>query len=364
MNVSQPFVPVTEPGSWIRPGRFDALCAGRDNNFNLLRMLAASGVLVSHAYPIALGPGVLEPLERALGGVTLGTVCVYVFFAISGFFITQSFERTSTLGRFVRARVLRLFPALAVVLVLTVAVGAGLSVAAASSYWAVAPDYVLRNLSLFLLRWELPGVFADNPYGGAINGSLWTLSYEVLCYFGVTLLGVAGILRRKWMVAVALALVVAGYFALQEVRFNSRVYLLFQLGLPFALGAAAYVWRDRIVLDARIALGLALLALVIRLLPGAEPLFRPVFVLALSYVTFWLGYLPIPALRAYNRLGDYSYGVYIYAFPAQQLVASWGAVTPGGNMALAALIVLPCAVLSWHLVEKPALALKAARRQV
>ena len=82
MNVSQPFVPVTEPGSWIRPGRFDALCAGRDNNFNLLRMLAASGVLVSHAYPIALGPGVLEPLERALGGVTLGTVCVYVFFAI------------------------------------------------------------------------------------------------------------------------------------------------------------------------------------------------------------------------------------------------------------------------------------------
>lgn len=262
-------------------------------------MLATSGVLVSHAYPLALEPGVTEPLERALGGVTLGTVCVYVFFAISGFFITQSFEWTSTLARFVRARVLRLFPALIVVLVLTVG--------AASAYWTAVPDYVLRNLTLFVLRWELPGVFTDNPYGGAINGSLWTLSYEVLCYAGVTLLGLVGVLRRKWAVVIALA---------------------------------------------------------VRLIPGAEPLFRPAFVLALSYATFWLGYLPVPALRVYNRLGDYSYGVYIYAFPAQQLVAYWGTVTALGNMVAAALIVLPCAVLSWHLIEKPALALKSLRRPV
>lgn len=95
--------------------RIGDLSAGHDNNFNLLRMLAATGVLVSHAYPISLGAGAVEPLESLLKGTSLGGICVMIFFAISGFFISRSFAGKSSLKSFLRARALRLFPALAVV---------------------------------------------------------------------------------------------------------------------------------------------------------------------------------------------------------------------------------------------------------
>ena len=87
---------------------------GRDNNFNLIRMLAAFGVMVSHAYPLSLGPGTPEPFEVFLKGDNLGRASVFVFFAISGFFITKSVSYRSSIGAFLLARALRLFPALIV----------------------------------------------------------------------------------------------------------------------------------------------------------------------------------------------------------------------------------------------------------
>lgn len=145
---------------------------GYNNNFNLLRMLAATGVLVSHAYPISLGADAVEPLASLLKGKTLGGLCVMIFFVISGFFIARSFARMSSLGSFLRARALRLFPALVVVLAVTVLAAAVLTTANATVYWVAVPEYYLRNVTLFFLKYELPGVFETNPYGGAINGSL------------------------------------------------------------------------------------------------------------------------------------------------------------------------------------------------
>ena len=96
---------------------------------------------------------------------------------------------------------------------------------------------------------------------------------------------------------------------------------------------------------------------VLAVLAHGSPVAEVLFVLALSYGVLWLGLAQMPSLLAYNRLGDYSYGIYIYAFPLQQLAASMGAVTPLSNMAVAFPLTLICAVLSWHLVEKPALRL-------
>ena len=337
------------------PGlRFGDRAAGRENNFNLIRMCAASGVLVSHAWPISRGPGAVEPLQAQLHGLTLGTVCVYIFFAISGFFITKSFERSASIARFLLARALRLFPALVVVLGLTVLAGLWLTRAPAATYLAAVPEYLIRNLTLFRLQYALPGVFEANPYGPAINGSLWTLNYEVLCYLGVFLAGIAGLLRAPRGVAVVFVAVVALCLAVPLLPAHPRLVKLLDLGLPFALGAAAYIWRDRLPLGPGPALGLAALAALAWWGPSA--LFRPVFVLALSYAVFLAGFARLPALLRYNRLGDYSYGMYIYAFPLQQLAAHWGMLSPGLNIALALALTLPCAVLSWHLIEKPALA--------
>ena len=333
---------------------FGDRAAGRDNKFNLIRMIAASGVLVSHAWPATYGGGVVEPLESELHGITLGTVCVYIFFAISGFFITKSFDRSDGIGRFLLARALRLFPALIVVLCLTVLAGLWLTTAPIDVYLAAVPDYLLRNLTLFRLQYALPGVFEDNPFGPGINGSLWTLNYEVLCYLGVFLAGVAGLLRAPRGFVLAFMVVIGLCLLAPLLPYHPRLVKLFELGLPFALGAGAYVWRDRIPLG--LAPGAALAALAVAAWWGPADLFRPAFVLALSYWVFLLGFARVPALLGYNRLGDYSYGMYIYAFPLQQLAAHWGTLWPSHNMAVALVMVLPCAVLSWHLVERPALA--------
>ena len=351
----------------MRLGTLEELAVGRDNNFNLLRMLAATGVLVSHAYPITRGPTAEQPFQAVLNGTTLGTVSVYVFFAISGFFIARSFDRPSGVGTFLAARLLRLFPALLVVLLVTVAVaGIWLTSAGAGAFWLAAPEYVVRNMGLFALKYNLPGVFADNPVGPAINGSLWTLQYEVICYAGVLVLGVAGLLtRRAVMLVLVLGFLVAGALS-PEFKQHDRAYFIVDLGLPFVIGAAFYAWRDRVVLDLRACAGLAAgAALVLVMVQGsalAEHVQKLVFVPALVFAVFCFGFFRSRALGTYNRLGDYSYGLYIYAFPAQQLLAQMGVVTPLENMAGAFVVALACALLSWHVVEAPTLAMKPGRR--
>lgn len=328
---------------------------GRDNNFNLLRMLAAAGVLVSHAYPLSLGAGAKEPLARFLDGMSLGSVSVLVFFSISGFFITKSFVFSTSWKRFLAARALRLFPALFVVLAVTVLV-AGLFLTAAdqAAFWNAVPGYMLRNLTLFKLDYSLPGVFEGNPYGTAINGSLWTLFYEVVCYAGVFVAGLLGVLRRPRLFALCLGIAVVLCLVMPYLPTHPRFQALARLALPFAIGAGFFVWRNVIPLSMPLVFGLGLLAWVVQ----GSGAFQSVFVLALSYGVFVLGYRPSTFFQRYNRLGDYSYGTYIYAFPVQQLVASSGVSDPLVNIALALPVTLFCAVLSWHLVERVALEFK------
>lgn len=340
--------------------RLGEAASGRDNNFNLLRMLAATGVLVSHAYPIALGPGAPEPLERLLRGTNLGDLCVYAFFAISGFFIAQSWDRAPDPARFLQARALRLFPALAAVLLVTVAVGLWLTTVPAALFWPDAAHYVIRNLSLFFLQYPIVGVFEDNPYGPAINGSLWTLNYEVLCYLGVLVGGMLGLIRRPAAMAGVFALALAAHAAGQALALPYRMERLIELGLPFAAGATLYAWRDRIPLGAGGPFALSVLAAALY----ATPAFQATLVLALCAWVMWLGFAPGGAIRRYNALGDYSYGMYVYAFPAQQLMAWAGIDAPLANAAAALPLTLACAVLSWRLVEKPALRLKDRRPAV
>lgn len=337
--------------------RIAELASGRDNNFNLLRILAAVGVLISHAYPISLGAGTAEPLSGFFGGVTLGTVSVMIFFSISGFFITRSFAGRTSFSRFVQARCLRLFPALIVVLMVTVLVsGFWLTTAAPGVFWGAVPEYVMRNVTLFSPRYDLPGVFLSNPYGPAINGSLWTLNYEVLCYFGVVLAGLVGLLTRPWLFTAALLGFAVAYGLNMAHGLHPRIDSLLMLGLPFSIGMSFWVWRRAIPLSVPLALVLLGLAYLIR----ETAIIEPVLALALSYTTFVIGYAKISTLAAYNHLGDYSYGAYVYAFPVQQMLAGFGIVAPLTNMALALPMTLCCAVLSWHLVEAPAMRLKKA----
>lgn len=334
------------------------VAGGRDNNFNLIRMIAASGVLVSHAYPIALGEAARQPLYAATG-YTLGWICVAIFFAISGFLITRSFDRKSRIENWFSARIARLFPGLIVVSVLIALLyGPVFTILSLGEYFSrwQTWSYVPRNVTLVSLQYGLPGVFAGHPYPVAINGSLWTLVHEVACYLGVLLAGIAGALRSRRFFAVVCLLYAGAYVAtgLPGVAelLPAKAAPLRLLSYPFVIGMALYVWRDRVRLSWLLAAGLAALAAVLR----PTPLFEPVFVAAIAYATFVFAYLPGGVLRHYNRLGDYSYGMYVYAFPVQQAaIALAGPMPPAMNIAIAFPVTLLFAILSWYWVEKPSL---------
>lgn len=336
--------------------RLGQLAHGRDNNLNLIRMVAATAVLVSHAWPLTLGPSAIEPLNVSLGH-SLGRIAVYVFFVISGFLITASFERSETLFRFVAARVMRLMPGL-IVSLLFVAFVLGLAVTRlpASAYLA-SPDtwgFLVSNTLLVSPQYSLPGVFEDNPFP-SVEGSIWTLFYEVACYGLVFLLGIGAMLRPR-----RLGLFVCGYATLCAVLLASgvdmpyKLHRMAQLSLPFVIGMGAWAWRDRLPLSGATAIALWVAAILL----GDTPFAYVSFLLAVAYATFWLAYVPGGWIRGYNRVGDYSYGVYIYAIPLQGLVVMlFGATSIWLHVALAFPITLLAAVLSWRLIEEPSLKL-------
>jgi peptidoglycan/LPS O-acetylase OafA/YrhL len=338
----------------------------RDNNFNLLRMIAAGAVLVSHAYPISLGIGAVEPLSVALS-MSLGTLALVTFFVISGFFISQSFENRSGLLAFCVARVLRIYPGLLVVLLFTVLViGPIFTRLSMRAYFTDVEtiSYVPYNLSLKWLQYELPGVFTQNPYPPAINGSLWSLFYEVVCYGMVAAVGALGLTGRSWKFCIFLTVYVLIYFGLD---LPSHDYLirhplfeyLHELTYPFVLGMVVYHFR-RFFLITNLNLLMCAGAGGIALLFCRSPFFHEAFVLFWSLLIFYLGYLPFKPLKIYNLVGDYSYGMYIYAFPCEQIGAAlWPGISPIALIAVSLPATLAFSTLSWHLIERRALARRA-----
>lgn len=331
------------------------VAAGRDNNFNLIRAIAAFAVLVSHAHPIALGAGTEEPL-KALTGHSLGSLAVFAFFILSGFLITASYERRKSWADFVAARVLRLMPGLVVSLLLVMFVLGPLVTSLSLGEYLTNTKtwtFLARNTALIQPQYSLPGVFRTNPLP-SVEGSIWTLFYEAACYVGVFVAGVIGLLARpKWFTGAALtfiALWVAKSWA--EVSIFYQVDQLIRLGVPFVVGMLIWVWRDVIVLRWWIMVGLV----GVTALLGPTPLYDLALVSTLAYALFWLGYVPTGRVRAYNQFGDYSYGIYIYAFPVQGLVV-WmlGAQTPLTNILWSIPLTVIPAILSWHLIERPAL---------
>lgn len=322
----------------------------RDNNFDVLRLFAAWSVLLSHSFALV---GREEPLHWF--GTTLGNLGVLVFFAVSGLLIRRSWEYDPSPRDFWTKRALRLLPALATVSLVTAFVlGPLVTTLSASSYFSSPQTWIypVRVTLLYTFGAPLPGVFEDNPYPG-VNGPLWSLPVEVFAYFCVFVLGVTGLLARRAMVTVLAAgsLAWAAWWVPNTSEGVGSTYVL----SAFALGAAAYSWRDRVVLSWPAALALLPLCVVSGL--GPESLRVVVWTVAAVYLCFWFAYALPPVGRPLTRFGDASYGVYIWAFPVQQTIVQVAGAdaSPLLVIAVATPIVWVLAITSWRLIERPAL---------
>lgn len=339
----------------------------RDNNFNLIRFIAASLVLFSHSFALSLGSGDFEPLRSTIG-MTWGTIAVDIFFVTSGFLITSSYFSRNNLLAFVWARILRIYPALIVAIIFCVfIVGAWATTNSIQEYLqsSQTQKYFIKNITLFFgIDERLPGVFLDVPYKGAVDGSLWTLPHEVRLYafLAFTLGFVAYIGKRIKFITVRNAILLIGVCSVLLHIFNHFHAILpvmyIRLFSMFFIGATFFVWRDKVHLSKK----WALLWLPILLLTAVnKDLFFVFYCLLLPYFIFCAAYVPSGYIRKFNGYGDYSYGIYIYAFPVQQSAA---ALIP--NISVPTMVIvsfastLSLAMLSWHLIEKRFLKMKGA----
>ncbi|KRF36531.1 acyltransferase family protein [Nocardioides sp. Soil805] len=339
-------------GSGILRGvRLGDRLGSRDNNFDLLRLFAAWAVLVSHSYSLV---GRDQPLHQL--GTSLGNLGVLVFFAVSGLLIRRSWEYDPSPRDFWIKRALRLMPALALTAVLTAFVlGPLVSSRSPASYFTSWETWLYPFKLVLMVPFgaQLPGVFDDTVYAGAVNGSLWSLPVEVFAYLMVFVLGLAGLLARRWVVvAVAVAsLVWAAWWASTMSEAVGSAYVL----SAFAVGAAAYTYRDRVVLSTPVALALVLLCTATGF--GPTPVRIVTWTVSAVYLSYWFAYAVPPFGRAMTRFGDASYGVYIWAFPIQQTVVHLvGTDTrPWVVTGIATPVVWLLAIASWRFVERPAL---------
>jgi peptidoglycan/LPS O-acetylase OafA/YrhL len=327
------------------------------NNFNTLRLLAALAVLWSHAFPLSTGRGTREPLMALSSGQTsLGTVAVAVFFVISGYLVTQSFVRSNSVWRFVKARVLRIMPGLLVALaMLGLLVGPLVTTMPLSEYFSSGTLYRFLTINGLLIGYynTLPGVFADNPYPNTVDLPLWTLPFEAECYAGVLVLGILGLQNRYATMALFLCglvyLVLDGPYT--EAASQEQNRLVF-LGTKFLAGAAIYHWRPK--LNGGVALGCAGISTLALLFGGFWLALPTVFAYLVIYMA--LGPITLPDTARY---GDLSYGIYIYGWPVKQLIMMSSLVSTWYWLgAIATLATVAVAFLSWHFIEKVALSFK------
>ena len=328
----------------------------RVNNFDALRLVAAICVIFSHAFLIAEGNQEHEPLILLTGRQSiLGLAGVFVFFSISGFLVTQSYETTGSPLRYLAKRALRIFPGLFVALVVSAfVIGPLVTNLPVADYLRRGEiyRYVVGNMLLDFRVHELPGVmFVDNPVGLEINGSLWSLRYEVVMYLMVLVLGALRLLDPRML----LALLALGLACL---RFDGLDFLgtWGWLLAFFAIGMVLYKLQGTRIFDARVA-ALAAAGLVL-----SVPLrqFIELFPLFGGYLAIYLALeRRLPVLKA-ARFGDLSYGLYIYGWPVEAMVmwASRGTLAWWQLFLLSLPLALAAAWLSWHLVEEPMLRLK------
>ena len=327
----------------------------RRNGLDAVRLALALGVVLWHSVSLLGVRLAWQPAERLLlSGL------VDAFFAVSGFLIVRSWLRDEDPVRFLAARVLRIMPGFWVCLLVVAFVvsplyllltGRGVGAAALLD----GASYVGHNA----LLWIFQDGIAGGPTGGAPgddgiwNGSLWTLSWEFACYLGVLGLGVAGLLRRRWVVPV-LFVVAVGTLALVLLPGFDHVPLLkhaARFATMFLAGALLHQVRHRVPAHGLLvlaALGLVVLGAV--LVPAD---YRLVAALPLAYAVVVGGALlrhPAATLRH-----DLSYGTYVYAYPVQQLlVGTLPGLGPAGLLGLSLAGTLPLAAASWWWVERPA----------
>ncbi|WP_100814097.1 acyltransferase family protein [Microbacterium lacus] len=350
---------------------------GHRNSLGLLRLALATLVIFDHAFPLG-GFGEDPFWQYTRGQTSLGGIAVGGFFVISGYLIVKS-GASADIIQFLWRRVIRIFPAFWGVLAFGAFVVGPLAWlrrgSELSDYFVWTSNgpfaYITANWTLTINNYGILDVFSGTPYGqqlggaSVLNGSLWTLAYEWGCYMLVAVLAIAGVLSRARiivpvltglvLVAQAISLAAPGSIA-QVLPLLGDPQVLF-LALAFLVGSTFGIYSDTVAFDDRIGIG-AIAVFIATALTGG---FLTLGIVAGGYAVLYLAARLPRSVQWIGARNDYSYGVYVYGFLVQQSLAAAGANQWGyvPYVSLTIVITFGLAWLSWHCLEKHALALKS-----
>lgn len=340
----------------------DNIIIDKTNNFDFLRLLFSSLVIVSHSFYLTLND------DREIGKVltdnqfSLGELSVNCFFVISGYLIYKSLNRSLHWRDYMWKRILRLYPGLIVMLLFTLAIvpffhsGKFGAIFSQSDYWQY-----LYNLSLFYAPNVIEGVFTDNPFGPSINGSLWSLSFEFTMYLGLSVLFfIANKKIHKFLLTVVYLVLIPINFSPEIIDLNLVPLLsdaqTYRLGCYFFGGSLLAVYSIEKFPNKKLIFYVLLFLYILGVFVGAGklagficlPTIIILFGLQKSFLIKDIG----------SSIGDISYGVYIYGWLVQQSLLHFFNLSTSQLTLLTLLLSYILGYLSWHLIEKKALLYK------
>lgn len=337
----------------------------RNNNFDILRFLAASAVIASHNFALF---GLNEPLIYNYS--TFGGIGVNIFFIISGFLITKSWKEKPQIGIFLKKRILRIFPALSIsIFFSSFVIGPLVTTLKFQEFVKQIGKEYFTNVGSWdftetvLIHFNLPGVFLENPIPNSINGALWTLPIEFALYVVICITGFSGLInKRQFFSAITISFIIINWLAVFDVGFQNyemiRSILIFGIRLPiyFFIGSIMYLYSEKVLLDIKIAI----FAFILFVSFLNSPYVTFIAYFTIPYIVIYFAFKGPMILRNFGKYGDFSYGMYIYAWPIQQtLVYILADKISFTEFFIAVFIItLLFAFISWHLIEKSALNLK------
>lgn len=333
----------------------------RNDNFLLIRIIAASMVIYAHAPAIAPAVNNIDIFVSLGFGNYSGMIAVNIFFLISGFLVTGSLIRQNgDIIRFFKLRALRLIPAFFINLItLALIIGPIATRLPISQYFSNSETwkYITQNMKFSThMLWSLPGVIEAGEGASidasSVNGSIWSIPAEARMYLLLGLLGLLGLFSTKRIATGAIfTLLITGALFPQYLPLH-RTWI--EPGAYFGIGALVFLHRDSIRVSWLLVIGLIILAFITRHLPS----YQATFPLALSGIVFALAYIT-PTFQFIEKYGDPSYGIYLWGWPCQQFIAH---TIPQAGLFLHTVLSIFLSIIfgyaSWHLIEKHAMKFK------
>ena len=335
----------------------------KSNNFGFLRLLFAYLVILSHSPELLDGNSSRELLTRLTGNITFGVFAVDGFFLISGYLICQSFEQSKSLFSYFIKRVLRIYPAFIVIWVISLFLIVPLNGQAHLLSEIHLMDWARNVVKVLILSQPHVEGFMFTHSIQTLNGSMWTIRYEFLCYLLIPLVALLGLNKRNVVLLLIGFLCInlysrySGTDYMIHSPFPVSLFLFSRLVLAFIMGMCFYQFRKNLVWSTPIV-ALCFVAILVCL---SSPLLAEIgMILFGSYLLFYFAFqVKNERLMLVGSKIDISYGVYLYAWPVQSTLIRFNPTINPWLLTLYTIIIVSIlGFISWKLIEKPSLNLK------